>query len=133
MLRQAASPHRQLRPSWQRARALSLEEIILRSEMISNHYDECADITGHVNEVEMISLFCLKEWRLDESGVDSAPACSHNALLIRSQSPGANEARPFGKQFRLGSSGRRRQEETDEGAGWQGATVLPREPPSAPG
>lgn len=64
----------------------------------------------------MISLFCLKEWRLDESGVDSARACSDNSLLIRSQSPGANEAQPFGKQLRLRSSGRRRQEQTNDGA-----------------
>lgn len=63
----------------------------------------------------MISLFCLKEWRLDESGVDSARACSDNSLLIRSQSSGANEAQPFGKQLRLRRSGRRRQEQTDDG------------------
>lgn len=46
MLRQAAIPHRQLRLSWQCARTVSLEEIILQSEMISNHYDEWSDITG---------------------------------------------------------------------------------------
>lgn len=72
----------------------------------------------------MISLFCLKEWRLDESGVDSARACSDNSLLIRSQSPGANEAQPFGKQLRLHSSGRRRQEQTDDGTGLAGGIYL---------
>lgn len=73
----------------------------------------------------MISLFCLKEWRLDESGVDSARACSDNSLLIRSQSPGANEAQPFGKQLRLRSSGRRRQEQTDDGTESPGGIYLP--------
>lgn len=74
----------------------------------------------------MISLFFLKEWRLDESGVDSAPACSDNSVLIRSQSPGANEPQPFGKQFCLHSSGRRRQEQTDDGTGSESQIYLRR-------
>lgn len=74
----------------------------------------------------MISLFFLKEWRLDESGVDSAPACSDNSVLIRSQSPGANEPQPFGKQLRLHSSGRRRQEQTDDGTASESQIYLHR-------